>query len=159
MLIFLDTEFTGLDQRSPSLIAIGLVTEDSQIFYAELPRDTYIEAAAPWVRENVLSLLDGDEAVMQPDELRQRLAAWIGGLGAVRIACDSKDYDFAFLRAILIPWPTNLAPTPLTLQFNVDRGTRFANAIEKAYSTGKLRQHHALDDAKANRLGWLAAQD
>ena len=81
MLIFLDTEFTGLDQRSPSLIAIGLVTEDKQIFYAALPQATYINTA------------------------------------------------------------------------------RFANAVEKAFSTGKLRQHHALDDAKANRLGWLAAQD
>lgn len=159
MLIFADTEFTGLDQHSPSLIAIGLVTEDKQTFYAELPQATYINTASPWVRENVLPLLDAGEAVMQPDELRQRLAAWLGRLGAVRIACDSKDYDFAFLRDILTPWPTNLAPTPLTLQFNVDRGTRFANAVEKAFSTGKLRQHHALDDAKANRLGWLAAQD
>lgn len=159
MIVFADTEFTGLDQRSPGLISIGLVTEDRQTFYAELPPATYIDAATPWVHENVLPLLEGGEAVMQPDELRPRLAAWLGGLGVVRIACDSKDYDFAFLRAILSSWPTNLAPTPLTLQFNVDRGTRFARAIEKAYSTGKLRQHHALDDAKANRLGWMAAQD
>lgn len=159
MLLFLDTEFTGLGQISPSLVSIGLVAEDGRYFYAELAPENYMDTVTPWVVANVLPLLDGGDFVMQPDELRQRLAAWIGGLGSVRIACDSKDYDMAFLRAILDPWPTNVEPNPRTLQFNADRGKRFLNAIEKAFARGKLRQHHALDDAMANRLGWLATQD
>lgn len=32
----------------------------------------------------------------------------------------------------------------------------FAHAVEMAFAAG-LRRHHALDDAKANRLGWIAA--
>lgn len=159
MNVFLDTEFTGLGQPSPRLISIGLVAEDGRSFYAELAPENYMDTITPWVVANVLPLLDGGECVMQPDELRQRLVAWIGGLGSVRIDCDLKDYDMAFLRAILDPWPTNVDPNARTLQFNFDRGTRFANAIEKAFAKGKLRRHHALDDAKANRLGWMAAQD
>lgn len=32
----------------------------------------------------------------------------------------------------------------------------FNEAVEEAFANG-LRRHHALDDAKANRLGWIAA--
>jgi hypothetical protein len=37
MLLFLDTEFTGLNQAKPDLISIGLVDEAGREFYAELP--------------------------------------------------------------------------------------------------------------------------
>lgn len=43
-LIFLDTEFTGLAQRWPRLISIGLVSEDgSREFYAELTAEGCME--------------------------------------------------------------------------------------------------------------------
>jgi hypothetical protein len=32
----------------------------------------------------------------------------------------------------------------------------FEPAIERAFAAG-LRRHHALDDAKANRMGWISA--
>lgn len=57
MVLFLDTEFTGLGQRWPRLISIGLVSEDGQhSFYAELPAASFMEKVTPWVRENVLPL-------------------------------------------------------------------------------------------------------
>jgi len=31
---------------------------------------------------------------------------------------------------------------------------KFYETVLSAYETGQLREHHALDDAKANRLGW-----
>lgn len=156
MILFLDTEFTGLGQRWPRLISIGLVSEDGQhSFYAELATESYMDNCSAWVRENVLPLLDGGDRIMQPDELRQRLAEWIGAQGAMQIACDSKDFDFAYLRAILDPWPANIDPKSLALKFDADRGERFNDAVEKSFAGG-LRRHHALDDAKANRLGWIA---
>lgn len=36
MLIFIDTEFTGLDQKKPDFISIGLVDDTGREFYAEL---------------------------------------------------------------------------------------------------------------------------
>lgn len=37
LLLFIDTEFTGLNQRWPRLISIGLVSDDGgRTFYADL---------------------------------------------------------------------------------------------------------------------------
>lgn len=154
MILFLDTEFTGLGQRWPRLISIGLISEDGHEFYAELNVEGYIEKCSPWVKENVLPLLEGGNCVMQPDELRQRLRAWISTLGTVQIATDSQ-IDFDLIRATLDPWPANLAQKPQFLHFDADAGERFSVALDNAFAKG-LRRHHALDDAKANRLGWIA---
>lgn len=150
MLLFLDTEFTGLGQRWPRLISIGAISEDGQHeFYAEVTAAGYMEKVTPWVRENVLPLLEGNNRIMLPNELRERLTTWIKALGAARIASDS-GIDFDFLRSTLDPWPDNVDPKLLFLA-----GERFNEEVEKTYTQG-LRRHHALDDAKANRLGWLA---
>ena len=156
--IFLDTEFTGLGQRWPRLISIGLVSEDGlSSFYAELPVESYREKITPWVQANVLPLLEGGACIMQPAELRQRLAEWIGTQGDVVIASDSLEYDFKFLRAVLDPWPGNVDDHLLLLTRNgLNEYDAFEEAVEAAFTSG-LRRHHALDDAKANRLGWIAA--
>lgn len=155
MILFLDTEFTGLGQRWPRLISIGLVSEDGQHeFYAELNVEGYIEKCDTWVKENVLPFLDGGNCVMQPDELRQRLRAWIGTLGTVQIATDSQ-IDFDLIRATLDPWSANIHPKMLHLA-----SQDFAEAVDKIQAENKnLCRHHALDDAKANRLGWLASNN
>ena len=54
-------------------------------------------------------------------------------------------------------WPANLDGQPLLLNINhLNDYVAFQDAVEKAFTSG-LRRHHALDDAKANRLGWIAA--
>lgn len=56
--VFLDTEFTSLDQ-SASLISIGLITEDaSRSFYAELLNTYLQEKCSAFVLQEVLPLLD-----------------------------------------------------------------------------------------------------
>lgn len=156
--VFLDTEFTGLEQRWPRLISIGLVSEDGQrSFYGELPAESYGEKATLWVRDNVLPLLESGNRVMQPDMLREQLSNWLTSLGAVRIATDAQEYDFAFLRALLKRWPTNVASEPLRLNMNyLNNFDAYEMTVEAAYTSG-LRRHHALDDAEANRRGWIAA--
>lgn len=157
-LVFLDTEFTGLGQRWPRLISIGLVSQDGRHeFYAELTAEGYLEKITPWVRENILPLLDGGDRIMQPRELCQRLAEWIGGLGPVRLAGDMGILtDIKFIESMLTPWPINLDRRPEFMQFDAAASERFTQAVERAFANG-LRRHHALDDAKANRLGWIAA--
>lgn len=147
-----------LGQRWPRLISIGLVSEDGlSSFYAELPVESYREKITPWVQANVLPLLEGGACVMQPAELRQRLAEWIGTQAEVVIASDSLEYDFKFLRAVLDPWPGNVDDHLLLLTRNgLNKYDAFEEAVEAAFTSG-LRRHHALDDAKANRLGWIAA--
>lgn len=161
MILFLDTEFTGLGQRNPLLISLGLVSEDSRhSFYAELPSDTYLPECAPWVRENVLPLLDGGGCILQPDELRQRLAEWIGALGPVRIVTDAPDYDFALLKAALGVLPENVDPKAIWFD-SYTLGSAHQELLE-SYREGYFRsgkpEHHALHDAQALRRTWQKAK-
>jgi hypothetical protein len=156
MLIFFDTEFTSL-HFAAKLISIGMIAEDGQTFYAELT-DTYTKTDChPWVKENVLSLLDADdEQRMTKDELTLKLGNWLESFEQpVILSCDSEDWDWPWIQYIFRAqgtWPINLAQKPDILKFNDEA---FNEAVEGAFKLG-LRQHHALDDAKANRLGWLA---
>ncbi|MDA8381756.1 MAG: 3'-5' exoribonuclease [Betaproteobacteria bacterium] len=160
MLIFLDTEFTGLDQRSPSLISIGLVTEDGgREFYAELPESDYLACCDPWVFKHILALLDGHHT-LPPGELKMRLQNWISELGNVRIVTDSPECDFTFLRGILDPWPASVAPVPLRFD-SYSLGSDYQAQLgehKHAYFGPDRPPHHALHDAKALRQMWVMAK-
>lgn len=160
--VFLDTEFTGLGQRRPRLISIGLVSEDGRHeFYAELTAEGYLPKVTPWVRENILPLLEGGDRIMLPRDLCQRLADWIGGLGQVRIVGDTGiGIDMDFLRSILSPWPNNVDPKPIIFHPGV-LGGEYAEAIDTyrgAYFTPDKPEHHALHDARALRQAWQRAR-
>jgi len=55
MLVFFDTEFTGL-HKNTTLISIGLVTQDNQKLYAELT-DYDKSQVDDWIKENVIAKL------------------------------------------------------------------------------------------------------
>lgn len=154
MLIFFDTEFTELSLDS-RLISIGLVSEDGQReFYSEL-EDTYkLTDCSDFVRESVLPHLQGGNARMSAQELTVKLANWLEEFDEpVQLATDSLHWDWPWIQRIFSDphlWPTNLAAKPLIIGQNPE----LELAIEAAFSGG-LRRHHALDDAKTNRLGWL----
>ena len=161
MLIFLDTEFTGLGQRHPLLISLGLVSDDGRhTFYAELPSDTYLLECTPWVRENVLPLLNGRNCIVQPDKLRKRLVEWIGSLGSVRIVTDAPDYDFSLLKSVLIPWPENVGANPIRFDTRAlgDRHQETLEIYRESYFTPEKPEHHALQDARALRQAWQRAK-
>ena len=54
-------------------------------------------------------------------------------------------------------WPANLDGKPVSLYEMID-SQFFERAVEQAYQSHEphLLRHHALDDAKANRLAWLS---
>ena len=154
MLIFFDTEFTelGID---PKLISIGLIAEDGREFYAELS-DTWMEKdASEFARHAVVPFLENGSARMSLHELTCRLRNWIDDFEvSVTLVTDSLDWDWPWIIEVfstLGTWPGNLAKYPVILRQDDD----FASATEAAFSGG-LRRHHALDDAKANRLAWFA---
>lgn len=160
MLVFFDTEFTGLHQDA-RLISIGLVAEDGErTFYAELS-DTYqIKDCSDFTRSGVLPLLEGGAVRLTMRELGERLLSWLEALGEpVTLACDSLAWDWPWIQKIfgdLNAWPARLARKPLPLTINyLNDYDKFVEAIEETFKD--LRRHHALDDAKANRLGWIAA--
>jgi hypothetical protein len=151
MHIFFDTEFTGLIANA-RLISIGLVDESgSNEFYAEL-RDTYrIEDCSNFCIEHVLPHLQGHEARISLAELRSTLYAWLieRGPGAI-LVCDSAR-DVVQLATILPDGlPANVAVKVLGWWDNLRR--RVFNAGRRIHRQRGLRVHHALDDARVNRL-------
>lgn len=157
MIIFFDAEFSGLIV-DPKLISIGLIAEDGEpSFYAELSDTWNADECDFFVQDEILPLLDGGDCRMTKADLRQRLSAWLTEFAEpVQLATDSLEWDWPFIQQLLgTPrnWPANIEKTPLLLNTEHEG---FETAIEDAYSAG-LRRHHALDDAEANRQGWLAA--
>ena len=161
MKVFFDTEFTELGV-DPKLISIGLVDETGErTFYAELS-DTYTpDACGDFAREVVLPKLEGGPARMEWQALCERLTAWLESFNApVVLVTDSLAWDWPWIQEVFYEmerWPANVAKQPILLTMNhVSDFDRFTRAVEDAFAGG-LRRHHALDDAEANRLGWLAA--
>ncbi len=158
MLIFFDTEFTDLHPAA-KLISIGLVADDGRTFYAELA-DTYrLDDVGEFARMAVLPLLEGDDSLMYSHQLTLRLGNWIEDFEQpVRLATDSLAWDWPWIeRTFSTPgtWPANLDHKPLLLTSGTLPGyDAFCEALEAGFAGG-LRRHHALDDAKANRMGWL----
>lgn len=156
LIVFFDTEFTELGV-DPRLISIGFVSEDGREFYAELS-DTYdMPDCGFFALEAVLPQLEGT-ALMKIADLRMRLGNWLKDFGQpVRLATDSEAWDWPWIHELFdneyAIWPENLDRLPLILK----QEESFNLAVERAFARG-LRRHHALDDAKANRLGWLASE-
>jgi len=163
MILFLDTEFTSLEQRYPSLISLALVKEDGDFFYTELPPSSYMHRASPWVQENVLPHLWGGSYRMLMPDLAANVTAWIEAIqDEVKIVTDSPDYDFdLMLKPLLDPWPSNLARSPAIFDsyaMGTDHQPWLSNVID-GYHTEELPVHHALHDAQALRAGYIAALD
>jgi hypothetical protein len=159
-LIFIDTEFTGffreVDRR---LISFGAVSLDGRHFYAEFTDTWRPEDSHPWVSDNVIPLLEGGDARLSLAQASVRLADWIRSVDeSVLLVSDAINYDWPFVRQLLASdWPANLAVQAVSLPIHLLReGDRFEPALEAAYGSG-LRRHHALDDARANRLAYLDA--
>jgi hypothetical protein len=162
LIIFFDTEFTDLS-IDPRLISIGLVSEDGLEFYAELS-DTYdMPDCGFFALEAVLPQLEGGAALMKIADLRICLGSWLKGFNQpVKLATDSEAWDWPWIHELFdneyAIWPENLDGKPLLLSINyINQMDIFNETVENAFASG-LRRHHALDDAKANRLGWLASE-
>ena len=156
-LIFFDTEFTelGID---PRLISIGLIDElGEKAFYAELSDTWEDKHASDFARLAVLPLLGDKSMRVSIAELSHKLEAWLSSFGEpVQLATDSVSWDWMWIPEIFdVPngaaWSSNLERHPYPLRLTQE----FQIAVEDAFATG-LRRHHALDDAKANRLAWLS---
>ena len=157
MLIFFDTEFTelGLD---PKLISIGLVSLHGECFYAELTDTWRLDDCSQFVRDMVLPELEG-QALMTLAQLTIQLHSWIEQFQQpVTLVSDSENWDWRWISAIFAEpghWPSNLARQPLIMPAEAQLAATIAQGDQQYRA---LRRHHALDDARANQLGWLLWQ-
>lgn len=157
MLIFLDTEYTGLSHSANArkLLSLALVAEDGGAeWYAEL--DGWVLADCDlWVQRHVLPLLTGSR--LSRDAARASLQEWFATRPrSVQAACDS-DIDWRFLLELLGDRPSNLAAQRHDLAPLLDTAS-YNNTLTAYFAKGHP-EHHALNDARAYRLGWLAWMD
>ena len=157
MLVFLDTEYTGLSHpaRARKLLSLALVAEDgSAEWYAELDGWELADCDL-WVQRHVVPHLTGPS--LYRDAARASLQDWFATRPrSVQAACDS-DIDWRFLLGLLGERPSNLAAQRLDLAPLIDTAI-YINTVTAYFAKGHP-EHHALHDARAYRLGWLAWMD
>lgn len=156
-MFFLDTEYTGLGQRMPKLISLGIVSEDGRReFYVELADTWRPEDCSDFVKQEVLPLLQGEAIPLAI--ARERLISWFAKAPrSLQAACDSIT-DFNFLLYLLGDVrPPNLKTSHFDLRPLIDT-TVYHRAVMAHYESDN-REHHALADAQAYRKGWLAWMD
>lgn len=163
MLVFLDTEFTGLNQASPDLISIGLVDETGREFYAELPESHWTVQCNEWVHFNVLPHLWSGDYVQNVDTLREGLTRWVESIpDGVMVVTDCANSDFFMqLKRLLPDWPKNLASWPMefgTWSMGDEQQPVLRKLMDDYYSPQRP-QHHALHDANALRLAFAYAYE
>lgn len=162
MKLFIDTEFSTLRKINSRLISIGLIAEDGREFYAELPTHTWKFQCSDFVREVVEPILWYGTYTMTPTELSANLRNWLRQFEAVKIVTDSPDWDFWFLALIFevdknAGWPENVAHQAIHFDpTHADADRRASASYEHYFEEPRHFQHHALHDARALRLGWLA---
>ena len=101
MKIFFDTEFTGL-RKDTTLISIGLVSANGQVFYAEFT-DYDKTMVNDWIKENVIkNLMNRNDPnhgyyVGTKEEIRDKLTEWFSQFDAVELVSDVCHYDMVLL--------------------------------------------------------------
>lgn len=148
--VYFDTEFTSL-QKDAQLISIGLVEDNGNSqFYAEIKEGYKKEECSQFCKEQVLPHLEGGKVERTHEQLKNGLRQWIESFNCpVLLVCDNKK-DKKQLR-LLYPegLPVNAKIHVMGWWDNLKR--KFKNRNNIVYEHFGLRNHHALDDAVANR--------
>lgn len=151
MVIFFDTEFTGLHQKT-SLISIGLVAETGETFYAELG-DYDKSQLNNWLRENVIANLGGADVCGTQSEIAAALREWLEQFDQVELWSDVLAYDWVlfcniFGTAFNIPENVYYIPFDLATLFKINGIDPDINREEFAGLQAGAQKHNALWDAK-----------
>jgi hypothetical protein len=150
--IFFDTEFTSLTDDA-RLISIGFIDESGQhTFYAEV---LGIEAAdcSEFCRAHVLPELERGGVALSLSQLRADLSDWLSERGPARLVCDSARDAVQLARLFPTGAPGSCEVTVLSFWGNLRR--RVLNGGRRLHRTHGLRVHHALDDARVNRIALI----
>jgi len=153
--VFVDFEYCGQQWTNPSRfkpISVGMISEDGQ-------RNLYLELQGwdkqdcdPWVVQHVLPHLAGQAWPIGMAKLL--IADWLSvesaAVGQIHLSADSK-VDIALLANILGPDHPRYAWENVGYVYDLSVSLR---AMDQFFLSA--RQHHALDDARGLRLGWLA---
>lgn len=146
--IFIDTEFTDL--LNPRLISLGLVAESGEEFYAELPVNA--RECSTFVQEVVLPLLYHDPDVQTTSsELLLTLNDWMRLVKPRNdgiVICYDSIVDWELFNEAL----NGQIPIWCTSRLVDDRIIELLR--HDFHKLTNLPEHHALNDARANRYAF-----
>ncbi len=172
MIAFLDTEFTDL--VAPQLLSIGIVVGSGSRYelYVEVTDNARIRAASPYAANVVLTQFGKvADAACPYAELGVRVATFFSRLvtslapnETIEVAYES-DIDWKLLKRAVedaggMRWQLLGAALRPSNVYNVagfQAGQRAADAYFAAQRTAPFSRHHALCDARALQIGYLAA--
>jgi DNA polymerase III epsilon subunit-like protein len=154
--VFFDAEFTSLDPRNGEILSIAIIKPSGEELYLEVERKN--DPVHPWVKENILPLLDGNPITQEAT--CERIEHFIGDSAPYLISYVSH-FDTAFLHKLFGDgrWPFHRDPidfasmlfsaglNPTNLLEN-DRVLSEAMGVEPSDA---CRMHHALNDARLLR--------
>lgn len=173
--IFLDTEFTGLHQKT-TLIVLAMVAESGEEFYAEFT-DYDRSQLNDWLKDNVLPKLwitnnmefdrreDGVYLKGDSRTIKESLQKWLGQFQGIEIWADVLAYDWVlfcelFGGAFNIPENIFYAPFDLATVFRIKGIIEPVSKYEKDIlrfefaGADKGKQHNALEDARVEMTCW-----
>jgi hypothetical protein len=149
MKVFFDTEFTGL-HKNTTLISIGMVAEDGNVFYQEL-NDYDKSQVDDWLKYNVIANLNQGRVSANTKETAKRVAKWLSQFDKVEMWSDCLAYDWVlfnhlFGHAFNIPKNVYYIPFDICTLFAAKGIDPDINREQFAGIDGI--KHNALHDAK-----------
>lgn len=170
--IFIDTEFTGLHQRT-TLISLGMVAETGEEFYAEFT-DYDKSQLNEWIETNVIKHLELKDGDIKVDEetlkvkgnkllVKNELEKWLKKFEVIEIWADVLAYDWVLFCELFggaFGLPENIFYTPFDLAtvLRIKGMVAPENRYEKDVNRFEFanidisNQHHALWDARVEML-------
>ena len=164
--IFMDTEFTCLDQFA-QLISIGLVTDNCTYFAAEFT-DYDIEGCSEWVLENVLPKISGITDNNKPDphtkstrlvgnktEVGLALIRWFEQFEDVQIVMDVGHYDWVLFCGLFggaMNIPKNILYIPMDLATIFEMKGYDPDTSRHEYLVGINNKEHLLSNSQHDAL-------
>jgi 3' exoribonuclease, RNase T-like len=150
--IWFDTEFIE-DGTTIDLISIGMVREDGATYYAET--DQWIPGkASQWVKDNVIVYLEGGYRIKPRDVIAREIVEFAGD--KPEFWGYYADYDWVVLCQLYgtmvdLPkgWP----------MFCLDIKQACVSIGDPKLPKQGKGEHHALADARWNRLAWEFVHD
>ena len=146
--IYIDTEFT--DIAAPHLISIAMVSEDGHEFYGEV-EEFDKESCSAFVRAHVLPQLGKyPECTMTRDALAEAARDWMSKFSGSRqrpVICYDHPIDPQLLWELIGRKPVGWKEKLIHLRIDPVR--------REQYFSEHGGRHHALHDARANRVAIL----
>ena len=168
MRIFFDTEFTGL-HKNTTLISIGLIDEDDNMFYAEL--NDYDESLCDdWINENVIKHLmfneysthmevNGRNVKMKGSKsyVADCLKIWLSDYDSIQLVSDVCHYDMVlfidlFGTAFDLPKGVNASCHDINQDISEYYNISEAEAFDKSREEMLDQFHVVIDGDKHNSL-------